>query len=56
VIQLAAGGIPSAAISIPVRFVHTTSETVDVHDIEACINLLTETLTQPLDGLHLRQD
>ncbi|MHB8628437.1 MAG: M42 family metallopeptidase [Aggregatilineales bacterium] len=51
VIQLAGAGIPSAAISIPVRFVHTTSETVDVHDIQACIDLLAETLTQPLDGL-----
>ncbi len=50
-IQLAGAGIPSAAISIPVRFVHTTSETVDVHDIQACIDLLVETVTQPLDGL-----
>jgi len=50
-IQLAGVGIPSAAISIPVRFVHTTSETVDVHDIQACIDLLVEMVTQPLDGL-----
>lgn len=50
-IQLSGAGIPSAAVSIPVRFVHTTSETVDVHDIEACIDLLVETLSQPLDGL-----
>lgn len=46
-IQITRAGVPSGCISIPCRFVHTTSETVDVNDIEACINLLTGLLSQP---------
>lgn len=39
-IQASRAGVPSGAISIPARFVHTTSETVDYRDVEACISLL----------------
>jgi len=40
-IQISRAGVPSGCISIPTRFVHTTSETVDLGDVEACIDLLT---------------
>lgn len=50
-IQTVATGVPSGAISIPCRYVHTTSETVDVNDIQASINLLVEVITKPLEGL-----
>jgi putative aminopeptidase FrvX len=46
-IQTTRAGVPSGCISIPCRFVHTTSETVDIDDIEACIRLLTGLLSQP---------
>ncbi|MCC6615034.1 MAG: M20/M25/M40 family metallo-hydrolase [Anaerolineae bacterium] len=44
-IQIARAGVPSGCISIPCRFVHTTSETVDLDDIEACVSLLTGLLS-----------
>lgn len=47
-IQTAGAGVPSGAISIPCRFVHTTSETVDINDVEACINLLKGLLINPV--------
>jgi tetrahedral aminopeptidase len=47
-IQTTRAGVPGGAISIPCRFVHTTSETVDVNDVEACIRLLVGLLTNPV--------
>lgn len=47
--QVARAGVPSGCISIPCRFVHTTSETVDVRDVEACIDLLTALLRNPIE-------
>ncbi len=38
--QTARAGVPSGCISIPTRFIHTTSETVDSNDVEACVSLL----------------
>ena len=46
-IQTTRTGVPSGAISIPCRFVHTTSETVDSGDVEACVRLLTGLLANP---------
>jgi endoglucanase len=40
-IQLAHSGVPTGVISIPTRFLHTTSETVDLRDVRACVDLLT---------------
>lgn len=39
-IQSTHSGVPSGCISIPTRFLHTTSETVDLSDVQACIDLL----------------
>ena len=34
------GGIPSGAISIPCRYVHSAAETVDLRDVQATLDLL----------------
>lgn len=47
VIQITQAGVPSGCISIPCRFVHTTSETVDIRDVQASIDLLTGLLSNP---------
>ena len=46
-IQTARAGVPSGCISIPCRFLHTNSETVDINDVEACVDLLTGLLSHP---------
>jgi endoglucanase len=46
-IQTSRAGVPSGCISIPCRFVHTNSETVDIRDVEACVALLTGLLSNP---------
>ena len=48
-IQLADAGVPSGCISIPTRFLHTTSETVDIDDVQACIDLLAGLLANPIN-------
>jgi putative aminopeptidase FrvX len=47
-IQLAHSGVPSGTISIPTRFLHTTSETVDLNDVQACVDLLIGLLTHDI--------
>ncbi|HYO89673.1 MAG TPA: M20/M25/M40 family metallo-hydrolase [Candidatus Limnocylindrales bacterium] len=47
-IHVARGGVPSGAISIPCRFVHTVSETVETSDIEACVALMQGLVSSPL--------
>jgi endoglucanase len=47
--QVARAGVPSGCISIPCRYVHTTSETVDIRDVEACVSLLTALLAAPVN-------
>ena len=46
-IQTVHSGVPSGCLSIPTRFIHTTSETVDLGDVQACIDLLYGLLTNP---------
>jgi len=46
-IQVAGWGVPSGCISIPCRYVHSVSETVDVRDVQACVDLLTGLLSNP---------
>lgn len=48
-IQVARAGVPSGCISIPCRFVHTTSETVDIRDVEACVQLLVGLVSNPVN-------
>lgn len=48
-IQMADAGVPSGCISIPTRYLHTTSETVDIGDVEACIDLLTGLLANDIN-------
>lgn len=43
-ISLAGAGAPSGCISIPCRYVHTVSETVDLGDVQASVDLLTAIL------------
>ncbi len=42
--QLVRAGIRSGCLSIPCRYIHTTSETVDVNDVENAVRLLVELL------------
>jgi putative aminopeptidase FrvX len=48
-IQLSRAGIPSGCISIPTRYLHTVSETVDIRDVQACVDLLAAVLDNPID-------
>ncbi len=47
--QIAGPGSAAGCISIPCRYVHTQSETVDSRDVEGCIKLLVELLSKPID-------
>jgi len=38
-------GIPSALISVPLRYMHSTVEMVDLRDVDSCIRLLKEFIT-----------
>lgn len=49
VIQLTDSGVPSGCVSIPTRYLHTTSETVDIGDVNACVDLLSGLLANPIE-------
>jgi len=38
------GGIPSALISLPLRYIHTTVELAEIKDVESVIKLMYQTL------------
>lgn len=48
-IHLTRGGVPSVTLSIPTRYIHSPSEMVHAGDLEACINLLTAVVSQPIE-------
>ncbi len=48
-IQIAGPGSAAGCISIPCRYVHSQSETVDAKDVEKSVQLLLEILSKPLD-------
>ncbi len=41
-IQVARGGVATAVVSIPLRYMHTPSEIVDLEDVERCVKLFVE--------------
>lgn len=49
VIQLARAGVPTGALSVPLRYVHTPSETIDRGDVQATLDLLVAILSGPVD-------
>lgn len=48
-IQAVRAGVPAGGISIPVRYVHSPSEMVDLSDVQNSIKLLTALLRTPID-------
>ncbi len=48
-IQISNAGSAAGCISIPCRYVHSPSETVDVGDVEASVSLLVEILSKPIE-------
>jgi endoglucanase len=47
--QIANAGTAAGCISIPCRYAHSQSETVDAKDVEGSIQLLVEILSKPID-------
>lgn len=48
-IHLTKGGVPAGVLSIPTRYVHSPSETIDRNDVEAAVRLLVTLLENPVD-------
>jgi endoglucanase len=46
--QLTRAGVPCGTVSIPTRYVHSVSETVDYNDVLASVDLLTALLSNPV--------
>lgn len=44
-IQKTRGGVAAGAISVPCRYIHSEAETVDLRDVQACVDLLKACLT-----------
>ena len=40
--QMGRGGVATGLVSIPLRYMHTPSEVVDLEDVERCVQLLVE--------------
>jgi len=48
-IQLSRAGVRAAGLSIPCRYIHSTSETVDLGDVEGAVKLLVSLLENPVE-------
>ena len=50
----ARGGVATGVVSIPLRYMHTPSEVVDLEDVERCVKLFVEFASglAPGDYLH----
>jgi putative aminopeptidase FrvX len=53
-VQISRAGVATGAISVPLRYMHTPSEVVDLKDVEYCVQLLVEfgKALQPGDYAH----
>lgn len=47
--QISRAGMPAGCISIPMRYVHSPSEMVDITDVENTVKLLKALLSEPID-------
>lgn len=47
--QLVRAGVRAGCLSIPCRYVHTTSETVDLNDVQNAVKLLVKLLESPVE-------
>jgi endoglucanase len=47
--QISRIGIPAGCVSIPTRYIHSPSEMIDLRDVQACVDLLVETLRKPIE-------
>jgi endoglucanase len=47
--QIAGPGSAAGCLSIPCRFAHSQSETVDASDVENSIKLMTKLLSEPIE-------
>jgi len=45
-IQMSRGGVATGLVSIPLRYMHTPSEVVDLEDVERCVLLLVEFISE----------
>jgi tetrahedral aminopeptidase len=48
-VQAVRAGIPSGALSVPARYVHSQAEMVDLADVENAVKLLVELLKKPIE-------
>ena len=51
-IQMVRGGVATGLVSIPLRYMHTPSEVVDLEDVERCVLLLVEFISGLKPGDH----
>ena len=47
-------GVASALISLPLKYMHTTVETVHIDDVESCINLMYDSVLAIKEGQDFR--